>query len=66
MESKTMRVRVNVDISVKGVRTWSCTCEGEGYTQEHILRESDRLVKSLEQRYPPTGKEEKEVTICKP
>ena len=58
MESKTMRIRVNVDISVKGVRTWSCTCEGEGYTQEYILRESDRLVRALEQKYP-VGKEEK-------
>ena len=53
MESKTIRIRVNVDISVKGVRTWSCTAEGEGYTQEHILRESDRLVAALEHRYPP-------------
>lgn len=53
MESKTIRYRVNIERSVKGVHTYSATCEGEGFTQEHILAESDRLVRQLELRYPP-------------
>ncbi len=51
--SKSMRYRVNVSTSVKGVKTFDCTVEGEGVTQEHVLAESDRLVRALEQRYPP-------------
>ncbi len=51
-ESKSLRFRVNVSTSVKGVKTWDCTVDGEGYTQEEILEESDRLVEKLEKRYP--------------
>ena len=51
MEEKTMRIRAGVDVSVKGVKTWSCTVEATGYTQEEVLEESDRLVKALESRY---------------
>jgi len=51
METK-MRYRVNISTSVKGVKTWDCTVDGEGWTQEHILEESDKLVKALEMRYP--------------
>ena len=49
---KSLRYRVNVSISTKGQKTWDCTCDGEGYTQEEILEESDKLVAELEKRYP--------------
>ena len=51
-EQKSLRYRVNVSISVKGQKTWDCTADGEGYTQEEILTESDKLVAQLERRYP--------------
>jgi len=49
---KSLRYRVNVSISVKGVKTWDCTVDGEGLFMEEILAESDKLVKELEKRYP--------------
>jgi hypothetical protein len=51
---KEMRHRVNISTSVKGVKTWDCTVEGTGYTQDEVLAESDKLVDQLEQRYPIT------------
>ena len=51
-ESTSLRYRVNVSTSVKGVKTWDCTVEGEGFAQEEILARSDALVASLERRYP--------------
>lgn len=53
MIERSMRYRVNVSVSVKGQKTWDCTCDGEGYTQEEILAESDKLVAELAKRYPP-------------
>ena len=47
-----LRRRINVATSVKGVRTWECTVDGEGFTLEEILAESDKLVAELERRYP--------------
>ena len=49
---KSMRYRVNVSTSVKGIKTWDCTCDGLGYSKEDVLAQSDELVKLLEQRYP--------------
>jgi hypothetical protein len=51
--NKSIRYRVNVSTSVKGIKTWDCTVDGEGYTQDDILKESDALVYKLEKRYPP-------------
>ena len=51
---KSIRYRVNVATSVKGVRTWDCTVDGENYTKEEILIYSDQLVAALESRYPIT------------
>ena len=48
---KSLRYRVNISTSVKGVKTWDCTVDGE-LTMEEILAESDKLVKELEKRYP--------------
>ncbi len=49
---QSLRYRVNVSISVKGVETWDCTTDGVGYTEEEILQRSDSLVAKLELRYP--------------
>ena len=60
MESKSLRRRINVSTSVKGVKTWDCTCEAEGYTRDELLIESDWLVAALEKRYPAVIEEKKE------
>lgn len=53
---KSMRYRVNVSTSVKGVKTFDCTVDMEGYEMAEVLAESDKLVKALELRYPaPVG-----------
>lgn len=49
---KKVRYRVNVSTSVKGVKTFECTVDMEGFTMEEILAESDALVKALDARYP--------------
>ena len=54
------RYRVGVSTSVKGVKTYDCTVEavdGDADTvaPADVLRRSDELVSSLDQRYPPTG-----------
>ena len=55
----SMRYRVNVTISTKGVKTWDCTAEytagDDALLYEHmdaVLERSDELVKRLETRYP--------------
>ena len=48
MEERALRRRVNVATSVKGVKTWDCTVDGTGYTEEEILEFSDNLVSRLE------------------
>lgn len=50
---RSLRYRVNISISVKGIKTWECTVDGTGYTEAEILEKSDSLVKQLEKRYPP-------------
>uniref|UniRef100_A0A6M3LD17 Uncharacterized protein n=2 Tax=viral metagenome TaxID=1070528 RepID=A0A6M3LD17_9ZZZZ len=52
MEEKSLRYRVNVSTSVKGIKTWDCTVDGQGFTKEEILAESDKLVEALVTRYP--------------
>ncbi len=49
---KSIRYRINVSTSVKGIKTWECTVDGVGYTQSEILTLSDDLVMRLESRYP--------------
>jgi len=55
----TRRYRIEVGTSVEGIHTYSCTVEvmavGDEDTvdwQSLTLRESDALVKSLDERYP--------------
>ena len=50
--SYTSRIRVNVDISVKGTITWSSTVEMCDKPMDEVLAESDALVEKLRERYP--------------
>ncbi len=47
-----IRRRINISTSVKGVKTFDCTVEGDNITLKALLKESDKLVKQLELRYP--------------
>ena len=51
-ETKSLRYRVNVSTSVKGIKTFECTVDGDGFTMEEVLAESDKLVAELMKRYP--------------
>ena len=51
-EERSLRYRVNVSTSVKGIKTWDCTVDGTGYSKEIILVEGDSMVAELEKRYP--------------
>jgi len=55
--TKGLRYRVNVSTSVKGIKTWDCTVDGEGFDMGEILERSDELVAELEKRYPFEVKE---------
>ena len=50
-----VRYRIAISTSVKGIKTFDCTVDAEGLTQEEILKRSDDLVKELDSRYPPGG-----------
>ena len=53
MENQVIkRYRVNISISVKGVKTYDCTVDIQGATMEEVLAESDKLVLELDKRYP--------------
>ncbi len=49
---KSLRYRVNVSTSVKGIKTWDCTCDGLNMEMDEVLERSDKLVAELEKRYP--------------
>ena len=51
---KTVRQRVGVSTSVKGIKTFDCTVEitGDDVSQDEVLEQSDALVKALDARYP--------------
>lgn len=48
----SLRYRISVSTTSKGVKSFDCTVEGEGYTMQQILEKSAALVKELEARYP--------------
>tara|TARA_R110000823_G_scaffold138626_2_gene268193 strand:+ start:152 stop:349 length:198 start_codon:yes stop_codon:yes gene_type:complete len=57
---KGFRVRINVSVSVKGIKTHDSTIELEDEEisklpkfVDQALQESDRLVNELDRRYPP-------------
>ncbi len=58
--NRSVRYRINVSTSVKGVKTWDCTVDIEGFTMEEVLAESDYLVAKLDNRYPPEIPNKKE------
>ena len=55
----TVRVRINVSVSTRGVKTWDSTIELSGSNdeieavKEEALAQSDSLVAALDKRYPP-------------
>lgn len=49
---KSLRYRVNVSTSVKGVKSFDCTVDATNLSMEEILQESDKLVAELSRRYP--------------
>ena len=51
-EEKSLRYRINVSTSVKGVKTWECTVDGTGFAQDEVLILSTNLVEKLEILYP--------------
>ena len=54
-EERKLRYRIAVSTSVKGVKTWDCTVDGEGFTKGEMLAKSDALVAELDARYPAGG-----------
>jgi len=56
---KSIRYRVNVSTSVKGVKTFDCTVDMLNETMSAVLAMSDKLVAELEKRYPPQIEEKK-------
>tara|TARA_Y100000401_G_C8280985_1_gene203423 strand:+ start:120 stop:317 length:198 start_codon:yes stop_codon:yes gene_type:complete len=50
---KQMRYRINVSTSVKGIKTYDCTVDGDGCEMEDVIIASDLLVKVLDARYDP-------------
>lgn len=53
---KTIRQRVGVSTSVKGIHTFDCTVEitdSEEASILELLNKSDALVAALDMRYPP-------------
>ena len=52
---RSLRYRVNVSTSVKGIKTFDCTVDGLNYEMTEVLAESDKLVAELEKRYPIGG-----------
>ena len=53
------RIRIEVSTSVKGVKTYSCTTEMVDATIEKVLKESDKLIKALDERYPSAIEEKR-------
>jgi len=60
------RYRVNVSMSVKGIKTYDCTVDiargddyDNGLLRNEVLTESDALVAELDRRYPPPIDEKK-------
>lgn len=62
--TRTVRYRINVATSVKGIKTWDATVEVQddeetANLQEETLYRSNELVAELDKRYPPPPAESK-------
>jgi hypothetical protein len=51
---RKIRYRIAISTSVKGIKTFDCTVDGE-FEMAEILKRSDELVKELDARYPAGG-----------
>ena len=51
---RKIRYRIAISTSVRGIKTFDCTVDGE-FDMAEILKRSDALVKELDSRYPPGG-----------
>lgn len=60
-ETYKKRIRIEVSTSVKGIKTYSCTCEMMDTPKEEVLAESDAIVEELDKRYPPAIEEPKKI-----
>ena len=54
-QHRRARYRINISTSVKGVITFDCTVDAEGFDMEAVLDMSDTLVARLKARYPLGG-----------
>ncbi|MAH48466.1 hypothetical protein CMI37_21755 [Candidatus Pacearchaeota archaeon] len=52
-ETSSIRYRINVSTSTKGIQTFECTVDAEGFEMDDVLDMSDSLVDELTKRYPP-------------
>lgn len=52
-EVKSVRYRVNVSTSVKGIKTYEATVDMQGFSMADVLSASDMIVAELDKRYPP-------------
>ena len=53
--TRSLRRRMNLTISTKGVVTWDTTVDGVGYTLEELTTELDAQVKALVARSATPG-----------
>ena len=51
---RKIRYRIAISTSVRGIKTFDCTVDGE-FDMAEILKRSDALVKELDARYPAGG-----------
>ena len=51
---RKIRYRIAISTSVRGIKTFDCTVDGE-FEMAEILKRSDELVKELDARYPAGG-----------
>ena len=50
--TKSLRYRVNISRGMKGGVSFEATVDGDGFTMDEVLAESDKLVAELVKRYP--------------
>lgn len=51
---KTIRHRVNVSMTSKGIKSFECTVDITNGSEDEVLKASDSLVAQLDKRYPIT------------
>ncbi len=51
-EIRKLRYRINISRGMKGQCSFEATVDGDGFSMQEILDNSDKLVLELEKRYP--------------